>query len=53
MPRGTFIFIFEDEDKQLSKEFIVDEDADLDTVIEAFTVFLELCGLSYDEGNNN
>lgn len=53
MIQGRFKFIFEDEKAQLTSEFEVKENATVDEVLEAFAVFLELCGLSYEDNSTN
>ncbi len=53
MPKGTFKFIFDADDRSVSKEFVVAKDAHIDTVIEAFATFLELCGWTYRDEEIN
>ena len=50
---GRFVFIYEQENSEVVKEFIVKENATTEEILEAFAVFLVLCGQVYNDNELN
>lgn len=50
---GKFTFIYEADNSDLVKEFIVKDGATTDEVLQAFAAFLVLCGQAYDDESVN
>lgn len=50
---NKFTFIYESDDTNFIKEFIVKDDAITEEVLEAFAAFLVLCGRAYDDESFN